>query len=211
MRTGNDVGRYQTIPNAFAGIRSRAYSRVDSTGFTPDEDGDITATDEFASNEAYFGGFGHGIRRLNGGYQATGFNHTQSNAMFFVGHGLFLLLIPFKKSILALGSRSRSCTTTCRQYRLNFTVRTRNDVCCHQAVTYTFAGIGTGTNRCINSTSFTTNQNGDITTTDKLATNQAYFSGLGHRVRGFNGGYQTTGLNHTQSNAIIFVCHLSIS
>jgi hypothetical protein len=93
MRTRNDVGRYQTISNAFASIRPRAYSRVDSTGFTSDEDSDITATDEFTSNEAYFGRFSHGIRRLNGGHHAAGFNHAQSNAVFIVGHGLFLLLI----------------------------------------------------------------------------------------------------------------------
>jgi hypothetical protein len=92
MRTGNDVSRYQSIANAFTGIRSCADRSVDSAGFTTYEDGDVTATDELTPDKAYLSGFGHGIRRLDGGYQSTCLNHAQSNAVLFVGHGLFLLL-----------------------------------------------------------------------------------------------------------------------
>jgi hypothetical protein len=97
MRTGYDMRCYQPIANAFTGICTRAYGRIDSSCFTTYEDGDIAAADELTPYKAYFGGFCHGIRRLNGRYQSACLNHAQGYTVIFVGHGLFSCLISWVK------------------------------------------------------------------------------------------------------------------
>jgi hypothetical protein len=89
MRASNNVRCYQTVTNAFTGICSRANGSVHRTGFTTYEDCDITAADELSPDQADFRSFGHGVSRLNGGYQSACFNHAQSYTSFIIGHGLF--------------------------------------------------------------------------------------------------------------------------
>ena len=40
--------------------------------------GDVATTDEFTTNEAHFGGLGHGISGFNGRHQTSGFDNRKS-------------------------------------------------------------------------------------------------------------------------------------
>jgi len=87
---GDDVGSDEAVADPFAGIGTGAHSGVDGAGFASDEDGDVTATDEFTTDQTHFGGFRHGISGFDRGDKAAGLNHAEGDAHGFVCHYLLL-------------------------------------------------------------------------------------------------------------------------
>jgi len=85
---GNDVGGHQAVAHPLASVSARTNGGVDCAGFTAHQDGDVAATDEFTTDEAHFGGFGHGVCRFDGRHQAPGLNHAEGDAHGFVCHPL---------------------------------------------------------------------------------------------------------------------------
>ena len=88
-------------------------------------------------------------------------------------------------------------TNACQYELVKLIVRPRNNMCRRQTITYALTGVRSGSNCGVDRTGFTTNQNGNITAAHELPTDEADFRCLGHSVRRFDGGYQTTRLNHT--------------
>jgi hypothetical protein len=81
MGARNDVGSHQAITNTLAGVSTCSHSSVNGPSLTTNHHGHITTTDKLPADQGDFGGFGHGISRFNGWNQATGFNHSQGNAL----------------------------------------------------------------------------------------------------------------------------------
>ncbi|ANJ67046.1 hypothetical protein A9404_06310 [Halothiobacillus diazotrophicus] len=86
-------------------------------------------------------------------------------------------------------------------------MNTRDDVRSDETVTNTLASVCTGTNGGVDRTRFATDQNGHVAAANELTTNQTDFCSLGHGIRRFNSGNQTTRFDHTQSNTS-YISHL---
>jgi hypothetical protein len=86
----DDVGGHQAITDALAGISAGTDGGIHSAGFTTNQHRDVTATNEFATDEAHFGRFGHGVSRFDGGHQAPCLNHAEGDAHGFTCHYLLL-------------------------------------------------------------------------------------------------------------------------
>ena len=90
MGASNDVGGHQAITHALAGIGAGANGSVHSTGFAADQNGDVTAAHEFATDQAHLGGLGHGVCGFDRGDQTSGLDHAEGDAHGFVSHYLLL-------------------------------------------------------------------------------------------------------------------------
>jgi hypothetical protein len=88
MRTRNDVRRHQAVTHAFAGIRPRPHRGVHRSGFTAHQHGDVTAADEFASDQPDFRRFRHRVRRLDRRHQTACLDHPECNTVVFACHCL---------------------------------------------------------------------------------------------------------------------------
>ena len=51
------------------------------TDIAPDHDGDVSAPDLFLTDEVNTGRLDHGVCRLDGAHEATGFHHAQCNSV----------------------------------------------------------------------------------------------------------------------------------
>jgi len=90
-------------------------------------------------------------------------------------------------------------------------VHARNDVRRHQAVAHALARIGTGANRRVHRARLAAHQHRHVTAAHELATDQAHFRRLRHRVRRLDRRYQSARLDHAQCDTVVFTCHRCVS
>jgi len=76
-----------------------------------------------------------------------------------------------------------------------------------ETVTNSLTSIGSGPHGGVNGTGFAADEDGHITATDKLTTDEAHFGRLRHGIGCFYGGDEAAGLNHAEGDAHGFVCH----
>jgi hypothetical protein len=88
---GDDVGGSQAVAHALARVSTGTDCGVDRARLATDQDGDIAAADELATDQPHLGRLGHGVGSLDRGDEAPGLDHAQGNARnvgisILVGH-----------------------------------------------------------------------------------------------------------------------------
>ncbi len=208
MYASDDVGGYQAVTNTLTGISASANGSVDCAGLTTDQNGHVTTADELTTDQANLGSLGHGVSRFNCRHQAARFDHSQCDTRYISHLSYSQALVKSVGDIRTPTLRKSALGFHgFRQDVFYFGMDTRDDVRSNQTVTNALTRIGTSANGGVDRTGLTTDQNGHVTTTDELTTDQANLGSLGHGVSRFDRRHEAARFNHSQCDTG-YISHL---